>query len=308
MLECQQCQHDVVTQFTILEKYKRFWMDLDQDVLFGSGFCESLRHLQERWSATIEGSVGLRTLNERINQIEALASRVHTEPITDVPPVIQLDGIWVTIQSQHEKIKPDKRHRQRKKRSGKKMVVLVALGFWARGGSGRLSTSSTPACSMVWGKLVGHLARIVFRAAKSPLLARDTLSHFSIRNPLTNVRWVCYLVNMRNDEIKDTMILRVLKALASETRLTILEWLKDPVAHFPPQVDGDLVQDGVCADFIREKLGIAAATASRHLTLLTDVGLLSATRKKGWTFYRRNEQAVQSFIQQIQSHLLKEIL
>ena len=104
------------------------------------------------------------------------------------------------------------------------------------------------------------------------------------------------------------MILRVLKALSSETRLTILEWLKDPVANFPPQVDGDLVQDGVCADFIREKLGIAAATASRHLTLLTDVGLLIATRKKGWTFYRRNEQAVQSFIQQIQFHLLQEIL
>lgn len=99
------------------------------------------------------------------------------------------------------------------------------------------------------------------------------------------------------------MIVRVLKALASETRLTILEWLKDPVANFPPQVDGDLVQDGVCADFIRQKLGIAAATASRHLTLLTDVGLLSATRKKGWTFYRRNEQAVQSFIQQLQAHL-----
>ena len=100
----------------------------------------------------------------------------------------------------------------------------------------------------------------------------------------------------------------MLKVLASETRLTILEWLKHPVAHFPLQVDGDHIEDGVCTDFIREKLGIAAATASRHLTLLTDVGLLSATRKKGWTFYRRNEQAVQYFIQQIQSHLLKEIL
>ena len=42
--------------------------------------------------------------------------------------------------------------------------------------------------------------------------------------------------------------LRVLKVLASETRLTILEWLKDPVEHFPPQVDGDLIRDGVCAD------------------------------------------------------------
>jgi hypothetical protein len=48
MLECQQCQHDVVTQFAILEKYKRFWMDLDQDVLFVSGFYVSLRRIRER--------------------------------------------------------------------------------------------------------------------------------------------------------------------------------------------------------------------------------------------------------------------
>jgi hypothetical protein len=77
--------------------------------------------------------VGLRTLNERINQIEPLAKGVHVEPITDVPPVIQLDGIWATIQSQQETIKPDKRKRQRKKRTGRKMVVLVALGFWPDG-------------------------------------------------------------------------------------------------------------------------------------------------------------------------------
>lgn len=117
----------------------------------------------------------------------------------------------------------------------------------------------------------------------------------------------CYLVIMLNDKIDNKMNLQVLKALASEPRLAILEWLKDPVAHFPPQVDGDLIQDGVCADFIREKLGITAATASRHLTLLTEAGLLNATRKKGWTFYRRNEQALQDYLQQLQSYLLKEI-
>ena len=89
--------------------------------------------------------------------------------------------------------------------------------------------------------------------------------------------------------------LRILKAVASDTRLTVLAWLKDPIANFPAQTDGDLVVDGVCADFIREKLGIAAATASRHLTLLTDAGLLTATRKKGWTFYRRDEAAIRLF-------------
>ncbi|MCU1748035.1 ArsR/SmtB family transcription factor [Pseudomonas sp. 6D_7.1_Bac1] len=91
----------------------------------------------------------------------------------------------------------------------------------------------------------------------------------------------------------------VLKALASEPRLRVLEWLKEPVTHFPPQVDGDFEADGVCADYIREKLGVAAATASRHLTLLTDAQLLIATRKKGWVFYRRNEVAITQLSQDL---------
>jgi len=43
-----------------------------------------------------------------------------------------------------------------------------------------------------------------------------------------------------------------LKALANERRLQILDWLKEPTRHFPKQVDGDLVEDGVCAVLIAE--------------------------------------------------------
>ncbi|PLP56911.1 transcriptional regulator [Mesorhizobium loti] len=102
---------------------------------------------------------------------------------------------------------------------------------------------------------------------------------------------------MRNSEIDidPKRRLAILKALASPVRLAALSYLKDPVANFPAQEDGDLIADGVCADFLRDKLGIAAATTSRHLTLLADCDLLIATRKKGWTFYRRNEQAIARF-------------
>lgn len=120
---------------------------------------------------------------------------------------------------------------------------------------------------------------------------------------MTHARRLWYLVIMRNDKTAARGTLPVLKALASETRLTVLEWLKDPVANFPPQVDGDLLHDGVCADAIRKKLGIAAATASRHLALLTDAGLLIATRKKGWVFYRRDERALQHFVEQMHANL-----
>ena len=69
-------------------------------MLFSSGLCQSLREISQRWSATVEGSVGLRTLNERINRIEPLVFQARQEPITPVPTVVQLDGIWLTIQTQ----------------------------------------------------------------------------------------------------------------------------------------------------------------------------------------------------------------
>jgi ArsR family transcriptional regulator len=109
---------------------------------------------------------------------------------------------------------------------------------------------------------------------------------------------------MRNSEPdRSVALLKTIKAVSSPVRLEILSLLKDPVANFPPQTDGDLVRDGVCADFIRDKLGIAAATASRHLTLLTDADLLIATRRKNWTFYRRDESAVQRFTELLKSEL-----
>lgn len=88
--------------------------------------------------------------------------------------------------------------------------------------------------------------------------------------------------------------LPVIKALASDKRLLILHYLKDPVKHFPKQVDGDLVTDGVCADFIREKLGVSAATATQHLKVLANAGLIRGKRIKQWTFFKRCDDAIAS--------------
>ena len=83
-----------------------------------------------------------------------------------------------------------------------------------------------------------------------------------------------------------------LKALSSERRLQILEWLKDPVRHFPAQVDGDLVKDGVCAVFLADKLGITQATLSEHMRVLVQADLVQAKRIKQWTFYRRDDERI----------------
>jgi DNA-binding transcriptional ArsR family regulator len=84
----------------------------------------------------------------------------------------------------------------------------------------------------------------------------------------------------------------VLRAMANDRRLRILEWLKEPRRHFPPQVDGDLEKDGVCGLFIARKLEITQPTASEHLNILADAGLIRAKRIKQWTFYQRDEKAM----------------
>ncbi|HXC57503.1 MAG TPA: helix-turn-helix domain-containing protein [Rhizomicrobium sp.] len=90
-----------------------------------------------------------------------------------------------------------------------------------------------------------------------------------------------------------------LHALASERRLAILAWLKDPVAHFAPQRDGDLVRDGVCGLRIAQKLKVSQPTASEHLRILVRAGVLKPRRIKQWTFYRRDEAHIRALKREI---------
>ena len=84
----------------------------------------------------------------------------------------------------------------------------------------------------------------------------------------------------------------ILRALANERRLQVLDWLRDPRVHFPPQVDGDLVEDGVCGALIAAKLGVGAPTLSEHMRVLTAAGLVVPKRIKQWTMYRRDEERI----------------
>jgi len=84
----------------------------------------------------------------------------------------------------------------------------------------------------------------------------------------------------------------LLKALANDKRLLVLEWLRDPTAHFPPQRDGDLVRDGVCSLFIAEKLGVSQPTCGEHLKLLSRAGLIRGKKIKQWVFYQRDEERI----------------
>ena len=98
-------------------------------------------------------------------------------------------------------------------------------------------------------------------------------------------------------------ILLAIRALDSKPRLQILAWLKDPRKHFPPQVDGDLVKDGVCGVLIARKLRVSQPTASEHLKILARAGFLRPKRIKQWTFYKRDESQIKKMKRLISAHI-----
>ncbi|MEU1415474.1 ArsR family transcriptional regulator [Streptomyces sp. NPDC005731] len=75
----------------------------------------------------------------------------------------------------------------------------------------------------------------------------------------------------------------------SGRRMRILEWLRDPVTHFPPQRHGDRAEDGVPAAAVAEKLAVPRSVAEADLRLLAAVGLLRTRRIRLRTYYRRDE-------------------
>ena len=91
---------------------------------------------------------------------------------------------------------------------------------------------------------------------------------------------------------REVEIESALRAMANGRRMLVLQWLKKPRAHFPRQLDGDLVEDGVCGVLIASKLGVSQPTVSEHLRILAQAGLIRGKRIKGWTFYKRDEERI----------------
>ena len=74
----------------------------------------------------------------------------------------------------------------------------------------------------------------------------------------------------------------VFKALASRPRREILRIL----ATSGTAADGTCCADEVCACVFAEKLDLGAPTVSHHMKSLIDAGLVSASKRGLWVYYR----------------------
>lgn len=104
------------------------------------------------------------------------------------------------------------------------------------------------------------------------------------------------------DTVVRSDLVEVFKALSNPTRLCILDWLKDPASHFPPQ-DHPPEEVGVCLKHIQHKAGVSQSTASQYMTALQRAGLVTSRRMGQWTHYKRDEARISEFARRLQTEL-----
>jgi len=79
-----------------VRKGQRIWADLAWEMQAEYSWGLSLRWIKAKADSKLGGSLGLRTINERVHQAGAGREAYLQRPLSSFPPVVEVDGIWIT--------------------------------------------------------------------------------------------------------------------------------------------------------------------------------------------------------------------
>jgi DNA-binding transcriptional ArsR family regulator len=94
---------------------------------------------------------------------------------------------------------------------------------------------------------------------------------------------------------------RTLQAIADPTRRRILQALKEGEAEAKAQKTA--TGPCLCAGDIEARVRLSQPTISHHMAILTKAGLVEATKKGQWRWYRRNEKAIRLMVKTLRGKL-----
>jgi DNA-binding transcriptional ArsR family regulator len=100
---------------------------------------------------------------------------------------------------------------------------------------------------------------------------------------------------MSTDETLD----RALHAIADSTRRRILKTLKDGAKSAGLKSEAGCL----CAGEIEEHIRLSQPTISHHMAILTKAGLVEASKRGQWRWYRRNEKAIRQVVKTLRGKL-----
>jgi DNA-binding transcriptional ArsR family regulator len=97
---------------------------------------------------------------------------------------------------------------------------------------------------------------------------------------------------------------RALHAIADPTRRRILQALKEEAAEAKVTAQkAGAFGACLCAGDIEAKVSLSQPTISHHMGILTKAGLVEATKKGQWRWYRRNEKAIRAMVKTLRGKL-----
>lgn len=108
----------------VVQPYQRLSDLVDEQIQRWYRVGMSLRQLQKELSTTYIGPLALRTLLVRVQQ------SAPTAQVCGVPPIVQVDAIWVTQVLPNGRTYCDRKGRKRMSKGRYKRPIFIALGVW----------------------------------------------------------------------------------------------------------------------------------------------------------------------------------
>jgi transposase-like protein len=142
-----QCGGNVRLRYQTLPPGQRLWEDLALEIQAEYGRGLSYRQIKVDLDRRLESSVGLRTLNQRVLALGSEKDHFVWRQNGEIPPVVRVDGIWVTVMFATGETQTDQAGRKRPVKRAKKVPILAAQGVWP-------STGRT--CLLAWMRAEGE--------------------------------------------------------------------------------------------------------------------------------------------------------
>jgi hypothetical protein len=111
----------------LIRPYQQIGADVDTQIQRWGSMAVSLRRMHQELKHTYIGSLALRTLNQRLHLLATLDPHREAE---DVPPVVQLDAIWITLLRPNGRVCHDRKGRKRAVAGRLKVPVMIAMVVW----------------------------------------------------------------------------------------------------------------------------------------------------------------------------------
>ena len=128
-IKCE-CGGNVRLTFKTIRSRQRIWDDVSLEVQAEYGRGLSYRQIKASLDERLATSLGLRTLNRRVLQGSNQKITFNLLGWESVPPIVRVDGIWITVMFATGEVRKDSLERKRQVKCGKRIPILAAQGVW----------------------------------------------------------------------------------------------------------------------------------------------------------------------------------